>query len=356
MKKILLLLIILISSFFLTGCINYTELNELLVVTSIGIDYQDDNYIVYLYTVDSKTDDGSIEKEYKTLKETASTISEAFTKLYQTSNKKIYLSHLDLLVLSEFALKTDLNKIIKSFLYDIDNRSSFNIITTNNIENLFKVDDFPNKITSIFTTNQKEMSSYTPLNFDNFITNVNEKNTIIVPKITVNTKNNNQNNSTLNNEFTKQEDEEIPVLLQKDIIYQESIVVRDNNIEKINYSEMIIYNYLTNNIKRTTINKMNVLDNYTALKTENNQVKINIISNIYDKDQKNFPKTLKKEINKFLDTYYKNKKIDILNLEKLIYQNHYNYYKKYQEDLINLLDFKIDLKVSLVDTEVTYEK
>lgn len=356
MKKILLLLITLISSLFLTGCINYTELNELLVVTSIGIDYQDDNYIVYLYTIDSKTDDGSIEKEYKTLKEKASTISEAFTKLYQKSNKKIYLSHLDLLVLSEFTLKTDLSKVIKSFLYDIDNRSSFNIITTNNIEKLFQADDFPNKVTSIFTTNQKEMSSYTSLNFDTFITNVIENNTIIVPKITVNTKNNNQNNKT-NNENTKQEDEEeTNVLSEEDIIYQESIIVKENNIEKINYQDVIIYNYLTNNIKRTTINEINVLDNYTVLKTENNKIKINIISNIYDKDQKKFPEMLKKEINRFLDTYYKDKKIDILNLEKLIYQNHYNYYKKYQDDLINLLDFKIDLKVSLVDTEVIYEK
>ena len=119
---------------------------------------------------------------------------------------------------------------------------------------------------------------------------------------------------------------------------------------------MILYNYLTNNIDRTILNNITVLSNYTTLKTNDNKVSINIISDVYDKDVKEYSKVLKEKLDNFFDLYYKNKKIDILNLEKRIYQNHYHYYKKNKNNLLNLLDFNISIKINSVSKEVNYEK
>ena len=51
MKK---LLLIIISLCFLTGCYNYNELEDLSVVSSMIIDYQDDNYLISLEVYDNK--------------------------------------------------------------------------------------------------------------------------------------------------------------------------------------------------------------------------------------------------------------------------------------------------------------
>lgn len=327
MKKLLIVFFILLC---ITGCSNYTELNELLVVTSIGIDYKEDKYMVYLSTVDGKLDDKEIEKEYVTYKSEGKTILDAFNRLYQDVDKKIYLSHLDLLVLSNEALTSNLNDIVKTFLYDIENRSSFSVITTDDISTLFDYSDFTNKVSNFSKTNAKELSAISNITFDNFSTIVLEENYFILPNIKVENDN---------------------------LAYQGGVLInKKKDIEKIDIESMIAYNYLTNNVNRTTIDNINVLSNYTTLRTSNNKVSINIISDVYDKDAKEYPKVLKEKIDTFLDTYYKDKKIDILNLEKRIYQNHYHYYKNNKNNLLNLLNFNVSIKTSSVLKEVNYEK
>ena len=167
MKKILISFILLL---FITGCSNYTELNELLVVTSIGIDYKDNKYTVYLSTVDGKLDDKEIEKEYVTYKSSGETVLEAFNRLYKDVDKKIYLSHLDLLVLSNEVLTNNILDIVKTFLYDIENRSSFNVITTEDINTLFSCSDFLNMIYNFSKKNAKELCAFSLITFDKFCT------------------------------------------------------------------------------------------------------------------------------------------------------------------------------------------
>lgn len=327
MKKILISFILLL---FITGCSNYTELNELLVVTSIGIDYKDNKYTVYLSTVDGKLDDKEIEKEYVTYKSSGETVLEAFNRLYKDVDKKIYLSHLDLLVLSNEVLTNNILDIVKTFLYDIENRSSFNVITTEDINTLFSCSDFVNKISNFSKTNAKELSAISLITFDNFSTIVLENNYFILPNIKIENDN---------------------------ITYSGGILInKQKETEKIDTEDMILYNYLTNNIDRTILNNITVLSNYTTLKTNDNKVSINIISDVYDKDVKEYSKVLKEKLDNFFDLYYKNKKIDILNLEKRIYQNHYHYYKKNKNNLLNLLDFNISIKINSVSKEVNYEK
>lgn len=326
MKKILITILLVLC---ITGCVNYTELNELLVVTSIGIDYKDDKYIVYLSTVDGKFDDNDIEKEYKTYKEEGTTLVDAFNKLYQVVDKKIYLSHLDLLVLSNDVLTSNLDEVVKTFLYDIENRSSFNCFTTDDVNSLLEFPNFVDKLSDLSKTLELEISSISNITFDNLITLVLEGDYFIIPNI----KKNND-----------------------DLSYHGGVLINDGKIIDVDKDDMIIYNYLTNNINRTNIDNIPVLNNYTVLKTKMNKISISIISDIYDMDVDKYPSILKVKINEFLDKYYNKERIDILNIKKLIYQNHYHYYQKNKNNLLDLLNFDISVKTSSISKEVNYEK
>ena len=51
MKKIIILLIF---SFFLTGCFDYQELNDRAIIVGLGVDYQNDEYVVNFEVLNSQ--------------------------------------------------------------------------------------------------------------------------------------------------------------------------------------------------------------------------------------------------------------------------------------------------------------
>ena len=55
MKKIILI----IALFLLTGCYDYKEINNLGIISAIGIDYQDDEYNVTLEVLNDQADKDS---------------------------------------------------------------------------------------------------------------------------------------------------------------------------------------------------------------------------------------------------------------------------------------------------------
>ena len=77
----------------ITGCSSYKEINNVLIVDGIGIDKVNDKYFVSFYSFVEND-------EYKGIDIEVDNIDEAFRDVYLLSNKKIYLSHLDKLLLS----------------------------------------------------------------------------------------------------------------------------------------------------------------------------------------------------------------------------------------------------------------
>lgn len=121
-KKIVLLPILL---FFFTGCINYTELNELGIIETMGIEKVNDTFLVTLNMIDAKKNEDDEEEMRKFYEATGSTISEAIDNIYLKSSKKIYLSHLEVLLLSQDVLEDDLSLTIDFFLKNDEARGSF---------------------------------------------------------------------------------------------------------------------------------------------------------------------------------------------------------------------------------------
>ena len=98
MKKILILLLPII---FITGCSSYTELNDLGLVSLLGIDYSNNNYKIYVTIMEGNQDDGTLEKSQTYFYSEASTLEEAFQNITLQSDKKIYLSHIDCLLVTD---------------------------------------------------------------------------------------------------------------------------------------------------------------------------------------------------------------------------------------------------------------
>ena len=96
-------LIIFISLLFiLTGCYNYSELNELAIANGISIDYKDNKYIVSILMANSHKDtNNTSENQASTslFQGEGSTIDEAITSLELTLPKKLYLGHVNIIVL-----------------------------------------------------------------------------------------------------------------------------------------------------------------------------------------------------------------------------------------------------------------
>ena len=56
MKKIL---VIILTLLFCTGCFDYKEINDLAIISAIGIDYENDEYIITLEILNDQIDKAS---------------------------------------------------------------------------------------------------------------------------------------------------------------------------------------------------------------------------------------------------------------------------------------------------------
>jgi len=129
MKKIFLLIFLL----FITGCMNYNELNDLAIIKSIGIEYNNDYYI-YAEIIED-IDKDNIPKT-KVIKASGKNMDELFNNIKLLVNKEIYLDHIDLLILDENLNNNNFQEITKYFILHQELRNDFYTIIGSDIENI----------------------------------------------------------------------------------------------------------------------------------------------------------------------------------------------------------------------------
>jgi len=132
MNKYIVLLLIIVSSLFLTGCWNYEEINNFYVVAGVAIDKDKelDQYIITTELINIK--ENKLGQSYESLKleSNGDSIFEAIRIMIRISAKKLYWSHASTLIISEEVAREGIMPILDWFIRDQEPRLSINIYTT----------------------------------------------------------------------------------------------------------------------------------------------------------------------------------------------------------------------------------
>lgn len=345
MKKIILILLLLT----LTGCKDYTEINDLAIVSGIIIDYIDNKY-----EITSELIINNKESELQILTTTSTSIDEAIKEMSKLTNKKVFIPHLKVLIITDNILKSDID------YYDYflrNSKSSMNFfvyyIDSNIKDKIFRINDKNDKnalhIEKMLEFNKQIFSSSTPLSFIDLVYKKLETGIdIIYPRIEI-----------VNNN-------------EKDILYlSNQISYQNNKIIEFTENESITYNILTNTIDKSSITvkcdnetfTMQIQDIKTKYKWKNNIFNINTNLNAkitdyeckYDLNNINSLKKLEKlskdyintEINNLVNKTKKDNN-DILGIENYIYKHDKNYNKKTFN--LNNIKNKNDITFNIIST------
>lgn len=309
-KKIFVLVSILLLT---TSCNSYTELSDLGISSMLGLDYQNEEFIVYT-TIIADRDNEENKEKYKTYHATGKTLEEAFENIYIQNSKKIYLSHMNLLVITEDLINNQLTTMIKHFLSNNEYRNNFQIVTIKSkLEELFYQEITAEEINKLITINMEESGTTRSIDFETFLKDILIDHNTVLPTIK----------------------------LENSVFIEGFTLIKNNQIyDFLSNEDAILYNYLTNEIKKTTFQGITVYENETIITTKKNNIEISITSTI-NKQPELYQKELKTALLNLLTTYQQ-KQYDLLKLEYKIYQNDYSYYQKSQ-DVLNQLKFHIKI-------------
>ena len=143
MKKIIFIITFICLIF---GTNNYQELNNISIITNIGIDKINSTYnIIYQEIIPIKSDN-KLQNKYKYYEVSGTTLDECFKKINEIISKNIYYDHLENIIIT-----SNNSNIIKNlnnyFKNDLDN---FNIVfAKNNIKKIIKYNNNYKYINSI---------------------------------------------------------------------------------------------------------------------------------------------------------------------------------------------------------------
>ena len=129
MKKILLIPFILLFC----GCNDYKELNNIAIVSGLGVDKKNDQYKVSILVANSKSvDENNKEGSAGNVvyDASASTMAEALKELDNIMPKQIYLGHLGVVVVSEEVAKEGIDNITDYFFRNPETTKRFYLIMT----------------------------------------------------------------------------------------------------------------------------------------------------------------------------------------------------------------------------------
>ncbi len=371
MKKFVLIIITLFILLISSGCYNYKEINDMAIVSSIGIDKdnKNDKYIVSAQIMNSKESEDSEDSQITVYTKEGDTVHEALRNITLKSPRKLYGNHLSKIVLSEEVAKEGIDNILDIFNRITEVRNEF-IIT-------IVKEDKASDVLKVLTTTESIPAEYVKLSLkiadktsgltyatklDEFISLYLKKGIDpVVPVLKIDKKE--KKGTTINNITTTN-----PI---SKIVIEDLAVTNKGKLETYLKNEEIIgYNFLRNQIQKMIIPvKCDDENNYASIlilknKTKSNAAKkdnkyiinFNINSEaiiteynckkdltdekVIKKLEKDTEKKIKRYIKKSLNKQ-KETKGKFLGLERIIYLD----YPKYKNEDYSV---KYNAKVNLV--------
>ena len=371
MKKFVLIIITLFILLISSGCYNYKEINDMAIVSSIGIDKdnKNDKYIVSAQIMNSKESENSEDSQITVYTKEGDTVHEALRNITLKSPRKLYGNHLSKIVLSEEVAKEGIDNILDTFNRVTEVRNEF-IIT-------IVKEDKASDVLKVLTTTESIPAEYVKLSLkiadktsgltyatklDEFISLYLKKGIDpVVPVLKIDKKE--KKGTTINNITTTN-----PI---SKIVIEDLAVTNKGKLETyLKNEEVIGYNFLRNQIQKMIIPvKCDDENNYASIlilknKTKSNTAKkdnkyiinFNINSEaiiteynckkdltdekVIKKLEKDTEKKIKRYIKKSLNKQ-KETKGKFLGLERIIYLD----YPKYKNEDYSV---KYNAKVNLV--------
>lgn len=204
MKRLTLLFLLAVFSLsILPGCWDIREIQEINYITALGIDFRNDEYIVYAQMLDfssvAKQESGKQTEQIPIWvgRGSGKTLSEAITDLYSTNQQHLSWGHVTALVLTEPVLTDDrMNQV-----FDLTNRSQeirytkWVYGTQNRIEELFTTTPFfqLSPLHSLLHEPMESFKQYSfirPIQFNEFIIRYREKGaTVVLPTLQISSAN-----------------------------------------------------------------------------------------------------------------------------------------------------------------------
>ena len=371
MKKIFVIVLTLFILLLSSGCYNYKEINEMAIVSSIGIDKDDknDKYIVSAQIMNSKESEDSEDSQIIVYTKEGDTIHEALRNVTLESPRKLYGNHLSKIVLSEEVAKEGIDNVLDTFnrLSEVRNEFIITVVKDNKASDVLKVltstETIPAEYVKLSLKIADETSGLTyTTKLDEFISLYLKKGIDpVVPVLKIDKKS--KKGTTIDNITTTDP--------MSKIVIENLAVTNKGKLETYLKSEEVIgYNFLRNQIQKMIIPvKCDDKNNYASIavlknKTKNNTSKkdnkyiinfdinseaiiteYNCESNlknekVIEKLEKDTEKKINRYIKKSLDKQ-KETKGKFLGLERLIYLD----YPKYKNEDYSV---KYNVKVNLV--------
>lgn len=371
MKKIFVVVFTLFILLLSSGCYNYKEINEMAIVSSIGIDKDDknDKYIVSAQIMNSKESEDSEDSQIIVYTKEGDTIHEALRNVTLESPRKLYGNHLSKIVLSEEVAKEGIDNVLDTFnrLSEVRNEFIITVVKDNKASDVLKVltstETIPAEYVKLSLKIADETSGLTyTTKLDEFISLYLKKGIDpVVPVLKIDKKS--KKGTTIDNITTTDP--------MSKIVIENLAVTNKGKLETyLKNEEVIGYNFLRNQIQKMIIPvKCDDENNYASIlilknKTKSNTAKkdnkyiinfdinseaiiteYNCESNlknekVIEKLEKDTEKKINRYIKKSLDKQ-KETKGKFLGLERLIYLD----YPKYKNEDYSV---KYNVKVNLV--------
>ena len=345
MKKIITLTILLI--FLCTGC-TYSEINDLAIANSVGIDYEDGIYTITLQIMDLNTESNrssNIDENTLMYVGKGNSIPTAIRNISLKYPNTVYLGHLELMVIGKGMVEYDIEKTFDYFMRSPEARSETYLL----ISTKYKANDildtndenkesFPTKdIITTIENSTKRNGRINEVSMEDFIaTNLKKGIDPIVPVIKE-SKNPNKDfkNTKIIGMSVFKNNKLIDILDDKAIIayniinnnYQDIII---NTKYKDDKASIILINPKNSFKVKVNSNELNI---YININTDAYLVDGNNIELTDDKSLKVLEDSLNTELKKYVDSlinFSKVSKTDILGVKNKIYKFYTNKYDLYK--------------------------
>lgn len=190
MKKFFILLPIL---FLLSGCYNYRELNDLAIVSAIGVsrNEKEDKYEVIVQVINPQKEmdaTSSNRPDFITFKSEGKSLQESLRKVVRESPKKLYATQMQLLIVDEQLAENNLSQIFDFFARNPEVRNEIYVLIGKDkdiLEILTPIDNISSKnIMDSLTSTNKFLGYSSIMTFSELLSNYqNDKIELALPSI-----------------------------------------------------------------------------------------------------------------------------------------------------------------------------